>query len=256
MTEKKRMTLSDAQRAYFALQTEFSLAASANDLKKMREILGQTIEFPGVKTMSIRIDELGNQDANAALHRAALSDAPDAASFLLDRGAKVDVLNNSKRTPLHMAGLSRKSGLTAAILIDKGADLMARDTAHKTPLHVAAIGDSVEVAKVLLDRGADIFARDMNDDEPLHTAARLGKLECLKLFFERGGYDADDKIESRFKARGLSEQHTNKATADYLDMKEIEIAQRRKYAEEAIVKARHQQNMDALDKITRRRPKP
>lgn len=255
MTEGKPRNFAESQRLFLMLQMDFSLAAGSNRLDQMKSLLDQTIEFPDGKKRGLKIDDLGNRDGQAALHHAALNDALDAARFLLDHGAKINVLNDGKRTPLHMAGLSRKSGTTAAFLIAQGADVMARDSIAKTPLHLAGLAGSLDVAGVLLDRGADLHARDGNDDEPLHSAVRGEKIECVKFFFERGNYSADDKMEARFKARGLAEQHKDRSIAAYLDGKESEIEQRRKDAALAQKIAKHQKNLQALDKMSPRRPK-
>ena len=255
MTQPKPVSFTQAQRILLDMQLDFSLAASRNDVAGMQAMFGLTVEFPDGKTRSIKLDDLGLNDGQAALHHAALGDAAHAAAFLLDHGVNPDILNFGKRTPLHMAALSIKTVATAALLIERGANVMARDSLQKTPLHMAALSGNAPMAEFLLQKGADIFAKDSNDDEPFHTAARMGRTQCLKLLFEHGGYDADDKTEARFKARGLAEQHKDKSSALFLDEMEAKINRRRKDAIEEDKKRQHQKNLDALDKMTRRRPK-
>ncbi len=82
-------------------------------------------------------------------------------------------------TPLHLAiSESPKSGI-AEMLIARGADVRAVDQSKKTPLHLAARRDDPRIARLLLDRGADVEARDAGGSTPLSHARTLGVAQAL-----------------------------------------------------------------------------
>ena len=56
------------------------------------------------------------------------------------------------------------------VLIDHGADVMAIDETRSTPLHLASLVGSVETVRLLIEHGADVTARDMDNRTPLHMS--------------------------------------------------------------------------------------
>lgn len=75
-------------------------------------------------------------------------------------------------TPLHRA--ARSNAVDAAlVLLESGADVMGRaGKSGDTPLHTAARMNAVDVAKLLIDWGADVNGRNKNGDTPLHAAVK------------------------------------------------------------------------------------
>ena len=61
------------------------------------------------------------------------------ASLLLENGAEVDKMDNSGRTPLHLAAVRRSSSKIIIILLKKRAQVNLKDNSGKTPLHYAAM---------------------------------------------------------------------------------------------------------------------
>lgn len=55
-------------------------------------------------------------------------------------------------------------------LIDRGADLNVTDEHRQTPLHIAALTGSTEISKLLIDNGARIHAKDEGGNTPLQIA--------------------------------------------------------------------------------------
>ena len=71
--------------------------------------------------------------------------------LLLDLGAKIDVRDSNRRTPLHLAA-SRNARGVVELLIERGAKLDATDKDGKTPCDVAQEYQSTEVSEVLCGR--------------------------------------------------------------------------------------------------------
>jgi uncharacterized protein len=92
-------------------------------------------------------------------------------------------------TPLHLAAYFGWPE-AAAFLLDRGADIDARSTNRVlrdlTPLHSAAAGGQTEVAALLLERGADPNATQPGGWTPLHQAAASGNLELCRALLKAG----------------------------------------------------------------------
>ncbi|XP_069669371.1 ankyrin repeat domain-containing protein 10-like [Periplaneta americana] len=122
---------------------------------------------------------------------------------LLQVGTNFSVMNEEKRTPLHVAagygqvnvirvlldagapvnGKSKKWNVTAMhhgcghpdvlyLLLDRGATLEERSVYGETPLHWAAWNNLLEGAQALVARGANIHARTNGGSTPLQQAQK------------------------------------------------------------------------------------
>lgn len=92
------------------------------------------------------------------LHIACFSGNKGAAILLVDAGARLDALDNYKRTPLLFAVLNGDAELTE-LLLENGADPDIRaDVPEKgtAPLHIAAEKNNLDIARLLVEAGADI----------------------------------------------------------------------------------------------------
>jgi ankyrin repeat protein len=94
---------------------------------------------------------------------------------LIDAGANVNVLNNNKETPLHLA----RTADIADVLLKAGISIEAEDNNKKTPLHSAVFNDKIDVAKKLLQEKANIDARDKYGYTPLHYAKSGAMVKVL-----------------------------------------------------------------------------
>ena len=86
-------------------------------------------------------------------------------------------------TPLHLAASHVD---VARLLVERGAEVNVGDESGYTPLHAAAASGSAEVARLLLERGADVSARDGRGFTPLHWASALCNVRVARLLLERG----------------------------------------------------------------------
>jgi ankyrin repeat protein len=114
----------------------------------------------------------------------------DIMRLLLDHGARVNVHDNRRNTPLHFAA-SEGHLEVARMLLERKADVNALDDEGSNPLHQASHSsrsgdaDITQLVRLLLDNGADIHARDKNGNTPLHFAASEGHLEVARMLLER-----------------------------------------------------------------------
>lgn len=156
-----------------------------------RTPLLQSLEYGGVKAASARL--------------------------LLKRGAKVNVRDYKKRTPLHCLLGERVDGEIYSadvditfmkLLLECGVNPNARDTKGRTPLHLGVeniflSGNSrrdailrLSAVKLLLSYGANPHSRNQDGETPLHVVAhapsiymdshRSTRIEAARLFIKRG----------------------------------------------------------------------
>ena len=125
----------------------------------------------------------------------------EVAVFLISRGAGPDMPpNDGGITLLHMAAGSNDPRIASA-LVAAGLDPNARTSKGSTPLHLAAQEAAHETAALLLDAGAELDARDDTRRTPLHYAACQRTPETGRLLIERGAdVNAGDE-------RGLTPLH-------------------------------------------------
>ena len=127
----------------------------------------------------IRVD-LPNEAGETALMMAALRGQADEVARLLDKGARIEALNEGDQagwTPLHYAASAPTDG-AAVVLLARGAKVNARSPNRSTPLMMSAQYGTETTVDRLLKQGAD--ARLRNDLE-LTAAdfARRGGRESL-----------------------------------------------------------------------------
>jgi hypothetical protein len=72
------------------------------------------------------------------------------------------------------------------VLIDKGARVNVVNAYYETPLHEGVRTGNLEIVKLLLDKGANIDKKNTDDNTPLHYAHRLNDQRMVDLLIERG----------------------------------------------------------------------
>lgn len=167
------------------------------------------------------------------LHMAASEANTEAAAWLLDHGAAVDVANSCAapcvergQTPLHEAAAK---GLmeTAEFLLTRGAAVNAQAGNGRTPLHMAAAADSVDAAWALCRYGADTAVTDRAGKAPRDVIATTPLPEGQKDALDYGpGAMADwlapgggcDTLAARARERGtgVDEDEGRVVFADFL----------------------------------------
>jgi len=132
------------------------------------------------------VSQTTGRHAETPLHAAAGRGDVSMAMYLLEKGARVDVVDVDGYTPLHAcARYNAKGGPprsteagrneVARMLLDHGAAVNARTySIRATALHDAAFEDNVGLVELLLARGADANAATTQGMTPLHYATFAG----------------------------------------------------------------------------------
>ena len=119
------------------------------------------------------------------LHIVALNDNADSVSWLVSKGADVNVKDSADGTPLHWTTFE-DAVRAATALLNNGADIDARTNGGGTPLHAAAVNGSDKIAALLIKSGANVNAISTDDWTPLHTAARSNSRKVAGLLISEG----------------------------------------------------------------------
>ena len=128
----------------------------------------------------------------------------DVVRYLLEHGADVNAQANTEHsTPLHLA--SYNGGFKVAqLMLNRGANIDVRDETCRTPLH-AVLTDLLDIepdyfvdaVRFLLGHGADVNAEDDHRSTPLHVIAQYGNVKAARLLLEHGArVDARDNKDS------------------------------------------------------------
>ncbi|WP_284644737.1 ankyrin repeat domain-containing protein [Paenibacillus silviterrae] len=126
-----------------------------------------------------------NPDGLAPLGFAAHFGQTDAARLLLQYGADVNALSQSKlsyipsNTALHAAIAGERNMVLLKLLLAHNASTTVFDSNGHTCLHSAAFhDDNVEMIRLLLDHGADVHARQEDGVTALALAEERGNLNA------------------------------------------------------------------------------
>lgn len=132
-------------------------------------------------------------DRQSGLFRASGRGHLDVVRLLLEAGAKTELGDCFRTTPLHQAAVYGHPQV-ARLLLDARADTEARDRFRETALHAAAGQGHVDLVRQLLDAGADKEAREDIGHRPLHVAAKKGHLDVVRLLVDsRADAEAEDE---------------------------------------------------------------
>jgi ankyrin repeat protein len=147
-------------------------AATLGELDRLRELLDAD---PSLATAR-------SSDDGTALHFAAFFGQPEAAAFLVERGADVHAVASTfgNVTPLHSAAAAPSREIVR-MLLDAGADANARQGGGFTALQAAAQNGDPAMARDLLDHGADPSAATDDGRTVLSIAEEKGHEEVVAL---------------------------------------------------------------------------
>jgi len=113
------------------------------------------------------------QSGSSPLLFASTNNFKNVCQLLINRGANVNITNNSGMTPLHVACTHGHIDIVK-LLLENGADLGKKTTTRNewTPLFTAVSYGHVEICKLLIEKGADIYAKDKNGFSPYQWALK------------------------------------------------------------------------------------
>lgn len=158
---------------------------------------------------------------STALHYAVGNSREKVLEALITQGADIDLPDNFRWTPLHLA-VSRRECLIVGILLRFGADFLAEEGRGRTPIdlaeewprldilttlgghiaryltsdnqtvaHIAVQMNGLQLLRFSIEHGVDINATDNNGQTALHYAVHRGHIELVKALV---GYGADTSI--------------------------------------------------------------
>ena len=129
-----------------------------------------------------------------ALHHAVESKNFDAVSCLVHNGADVNLFTSSKCTPLMLACKSHNMD-AINFLLNKGADVNLQDHAGYTALHHAVKSKNFDALSCLVHNGADInFFTSMYKHTPLMLACQSDNMDAVNFLLNKG---ADVNLQDR-----------------------------------------------------------
>jgi ankyrin repeat protein len=109
---------------------------------------------------------------NTSMHYAACKPHLKAVEFLFQRGASIQVTNNQKFTPLHMACQVDRGRAVAKFLIQHQHQLIQSPPKTQSVLHEAALHHRVDIVELLIRSKADVNHVNRNRARPLELAMR------------------------------------------------------------------------------------
>ena len=137
---------------------------------------------------------LPDYDGRTALHFAVGSsdNSCEILSCLIENGADINKGRIDNQTPL-MVAVKKGHISVATFLIERGADVDLQDENGNTALHHALYGSDVscEILSCLIGRGADVNGVNKVKHTPLMIAAKRGHLNALTLLIKHGAHDVD-----------------------------------------------------------------
>ncbi len=120
--------------------------------------------------------------AAESLHQAVTENDLESVQLQLESGVDINQLGSSwyeYGSALHLAVQAGHQNIVK-LLIDRGAVVDVRDNSDYTPLHNAAWNGNLEMVKLLLNSGADITARSYSGHTPLACAYRNNQTKVIQ----------------------------------------------------------------------------
>jgi len=122
-----------------------------------------------------------------ALHVAAANDNLDAATILVEHGAKIDIRDTVNHDTALIYGIRDGKFRVAEYLLGQGANPNLADRQGFAPLHLATARNDAKLVRCLLDHGAAVNARTAGHGRTsLLIAAMSGFAEMVKILLEAG----------------------------------------------------------------------
>lgn len=142
-------------------------------------------------------------------------------TLLLDRGARVDLADNSGLTPLLAACINGPPTTEIIeLLLARGADPRVRMPNGDTALHTAASDDVPHLIRLLLAQGLDVNARQERGNTALMSAASAGALGSIRALLDGGANPTVTNNEGR-TARDIARAGREHAAARILRPAEL-----------------------------------
>ncbi|MDQ3714118.1 MAG: ankyrin repeat domain-containing protein [Acidobacteriota bacterium] len=155
-----------------------------------------------IKSLLVKGADVNGRDENygkiTALFVAVENGNVETVGTLLDFGAKVNVRDGEKRSPLMRLDSDATPELVR-LLVSYGAKVRLTDKEGNNVLHHAAIYVNAEVLQILINEGVDFDAQNKEGQTPLMIAAEYENIECVKALLE-----ADANVNLRDEKGGTA----------------------------------------------------
>jgi ankyrin repeat protein len=139
--------------------------------------------------------EKGGENPPKALISSASRGQLNVVSFLVEKGADVNVSDNDGQTPLIGAASSGNQKIME-FLVKNNALIDAKDTSMKTALH-HGICSNIEIVKFLVENNASIRERDSDGMTVLHIASKNDEVDIVEYLVGKGA-DLEEKDDKGF----------------------------------------------------------
>ncbi|KAH8895417.1 hypothetical protein GQ53DRAFT_50576 [Thozetella sp. PMI_491] len=131
--------------------------------------------------------DVQDDSKNTALHEAVSARHDSVVQLLLRWRANPNTGNRDGRTPLHQASYRGLDSILDLLLLVEETDVNPRDVrSGYTPLHDAILRGHERAAKTLIQNGADVCAKSAKGWMPLHCAAQKGSTVIAESLLDEG----------------------------------------------------------------------
>ena len=132
-----------------------------------------------------KIDVLVTKKEKSPLVLASSYNMQEIVKILLSKKALVDLVDSKKFTPLHIA-VSNGNGAIVRLLVNHGANVFNYSSAGLTPFTLAAYSGDTELVKFFIENGVDINSKDRNGNTMLIAAIFGSKISLIKVLVNKG----------------------------------------------------------------------
>ncbi|VDB86855.1 unnamed protein product [Peniophora sp. CBMAI 1063] len=160
--------------------TAMHLAVCEGSIRYVDRLLNHEVD----EADAIKCCRILNTFERTPLHDSALRGHIKIPALLLERGARLTLLDGNDNTALYLAA---DNGLTDTVdtLLSHAPDAIDACRTHNaagyTPLHIASLKGHTEIVRLLLKRGAFIDAETAERDTALHLAACDGRIDTVQV---------------------------------------------------------------------------
>lgn len=152
---------------------------------------------------------------NSALHIAVEMKRPRILSFLLEKGAALNIANNQGLTPLHLAAKTDNCE-SICLILDYGVRVEARSLFGLTALHIAASEKNWVAFDLLTIGGADINAWNNDGESLLHEQAREASSSSIAAHLLKQGANLESRSSQGYTPLQCAAMCGNKDTFFFL----------------------------------------
>ncbi len=143
------------------------------------------IFFNGCSSVDTKSDINSSNSMGKTAIIEAVEKSKGSVPLLIEKGANVNVKDNSGNTPLILA-VAKKDRETIKLLIEKGASVNARNNMGDTAFTTAAKNGDIETIKILISKGVSVNIKDGNGNTILIEAINRNNDDMVKFLLENG----------------------------------------------------------------------